>query len=40
VYRLYDAEKNLQIEHPDCAHVFLPEMRELAYKRMDEVLKK
>ena len=39
VYTLHDAEKNLRIEHPDCGHVFLPEMRELAYKRMDEVLK-
>jgi dienelactone hydrolase len=40
VYKLFDAEKNLRIEHPDCPHVFLPEMREKAYKRMDEVLKK
>jgi dienelactone hydrolase len=40
VYKLYGAEKNLRIEHPDCSHVFLPEMREEAYKLIDEVLKK
>ena len=39
-YKLYDAQNNLRIEHPDCGHVFLPEMREQAYKLMDEVLKK
>jgi Prolyl oligopeptidase family len=40
VYKLYGAEKNIRIEHPDCPHVFLPEMREKAYKMMDEVLKR
>jgi hypothetical protein len=40
VYKLVDAEKNLRIEHPDDIHVFSAEMREMAYKRIDEVLKK
>ena len=40
VYKLLKAEKNIRIDHPDCDHVFLPEMRENAYKMMDEVLKK
>ncbi len=40
VYKLYNADKNLRIDHPDCAHVFSPEMRAKAYKMMDEVLKK
>jgi dipeptidyl aminopeptidase/acylaminoacyl peptidase len=40
VYKLYGVEGNLRIEHPDCEHVFTPEMREKAYKLMDEVLKK
>lgn len=40
VYKLHGAEKNLRIVHPDCGHVFTPEMRELAYKMFDEVLKK
>jgi dipeptidyl aminopeptidase/acylaminoacyl peptidase len=39
VYKLYGAEKNIRIDHPDCAHVFTPEMREQAYKMMDKVLK-
>ncbi|MSQ94736.1 MAG: alpha/beta hydrolase [Gemmataceae bacterium] len=40
VFRLYGVEKNLRIDHPDCNHVFLPEMRAKAYKMMDDVLKK
>jgi len=39
VYKLYGAEKNLVIDHPDCKHVFPPEMREKAYKMMDAVLR-
>lgn len=39
-YKLYDAESNLRIDHPDAGHVFPPESREKAYKMMDEVLKK
>jgi hypothetical protein len=39
VYRLYGAEKNILIEHPDCGHEFPPEMRELAYRTLDSVLK-
>lgn len=40
VYQLYGAGKNLRVEHPECGHVFLPEMREKAYQLIDEVLKK
>jgi dienelactone hydrolase len=40
VYKLLTSEANLRIEHPDCKHVFLPEMREKAYKVMDDVLKR
>ena len=40
VYKLYDAEKNLHIEHPDDVHVFSADMRQKAYKRIDDVLKK
>ena len=40
VYKLYGAEKNVGIVHPDCAHVFNAEMREASYKVIDAVLKK
>jgi dipeptidyl aminopeptidase/acylaminoacyl peptidase len=40
VYRLLGAEKNLTIDHPDCKHEFIPEMREKAYRLIDAVLKK
>jgi dienelactone hydrolase len=40
VYRLYGAEKNLHVEHPDVGHEFSPNMRELAYRVIDGVLKK
>ena len=40
VYVLYGAQKNIRIDHPDCPHVFLPEMRAKAYQMIDEVLKK
>src|SRR6185436_15055789 len=32
VYRLYGAEQNLHVEHPDCEHQFPDEMREKAYQ--------
>jgi hypothetical protein len=38
VYRLQNAEENLQIVHPDCGHVFPPEIREQAYRVFDKVL--
>jgi len=40
VYKLLGAENNLSIEHPDCKHSFPPEMREKAYKMIDEVFKR
>jgi dienelactone hydrolase len=39
VYKLYGETARLRLEHPDCEHDFPPEMRELAYKLFDEVLK-
>jgi len=39
VYRLHDAEGNLQIVHPDCGHIFPPEIREQAYRLFDKVLR-
>ncbi|MBI2805293.1 MAG: alpha/beta hydrolase [Planctomycetes bacterium] len=38
VYKLYGAEKSLRIAHPDCGHVFSPEMRQEAYKLIGAVL--
>jgi dienelactone hydrolase len=40
VYKLYDAQKNIRIDHPDCGHVFEEASRQKAYKLLDEVLKK
>jgi dienelactone hydrolase len=39
VYRLYGHSDRLRLEHPDCAHDFPTEMREVAYKFIDSVLK-
>jgi hypothetical protein len=39
VFDLYRARKSLHVEHPDCGHLFPPEMRQTAYRLMDEVLK-
>src|SRR5687768_1834399 len=39
IYRLHDAEENLRIVHPDCGHVFPPEIREQAYRLFDKVLR-
>ena len=39
IYKLYGAEKNLHVEHPDCVHDFPDEMRALAYKFLEENLK-
>jgi hypothetical protein len=39
VFALYDAAKRLRVEHPDVGHEFPREMRDLAYRLMDEALK-
>jgi len=39
VYRLYRAPQNLRVEHPDCGHSFPLEMRQAAYRFIDEILK-
>ncbi|MCI0682681.1 MAG: hypothetical protein L0Y71_11300 [Gemmataceae bacterium] len=38
VFKLFGHEDRLKVEHPDCGHDFPPEMREAAYKLLDEVL--
>jgi hypothetical protein len=38
IYELYGAPQNLQVEHPDCGHVFPRQMREKAYRLLDQVL--
>ena len=35
----WDAENALQVVHPDCDHDFPDDMRELAYRTIDSVLK-
>jgi hypothetical protein len=39
-YKLYGAENNLRIDHPDAPHVFPAENRDKAYRMIDDVLKK
>ena len=39
VYALYRVAQNLRVEHPDCGHLFPREMREMAYRTLDETLK-
>jgi len=39
VYALYGQPGNLQVEHPNCAHSFPPEMRQAAYRLIDEALR-
>lgn len=39
VYRLFGAPEKLIVKHPDCAHRFPPEMREEAYRLLEQVLK-
>jgi len=39
IYKLHGAEKNLRVEHPDCAHDFPDEIRTYAYQFIDENLK-
>ena len=38
VYRLFHAEENLQVRHPDCGHDFPPEVRFESYEFIDKVL--
>jgi dienelactone hydrolase len=40
VFELYGHADRLRVEHPDCAHDFPPEMRQLAFKLFDQVLAK
>lgn len=39
IYRWHNAEENLRIVHPDCGHVYPPEIREQAYRLFDTVLR-
>lgn len=39
IYQLYGAPQNLIVEHPDCDHRFPPEMREKAYRLLEESLR-
>ena len=39
VFELYHVAQNLRVEHPDCGHLFPPEMRQMAYKLFDENLR-
>lgn len=39
VFELYGHGERLRVEHPDCGHDFPPEMRETAYRLLDEVLR-
>jgi dienelactone hydrolase len=38
-YRLYGHPERLRVAHPDCPHDFPDEMREIAYRLFDSVLK-
>jgi len=39
VFGLLRVRQNLRVEHPDCAHSFPAEMRQLAYKLFEENLR-
>ena len=39
VYELLGAPQNLRVEHPDCGHLFPEEMREKAYRLLEEKLR-
>ena len=39
VYQLYGVPQNLQVEHPNCGHLFPAEMREKAYRLLEENLR-
>jgi acetyl esterase/lipase len=38
IYQLFQAEKSLRVEYPDCAHDFPPATREVAYKFLTDAL--
>ncbi len=39
IYKLYGAEKNLWVEHPDCGHDFPEKIREEAYRILERELR-
>ena len=39
VYGFYQAGEKIHVEHPDCGHDFPPEMRDVAYRTLDRVMK-
>lgn len=39
IYQLYGVPQNLQMAHPDCGHLFPAEMREKAYRLLEENLR-
>lgn len=39
VYELYGVREKLIVKHPDCAHRFPPEMREEAYRLIEQTLR-
>jgi acetyl esterase/lipase len=39
VYRLYGMPQNVVVEHPDCEHDFPPDVREVAYRFLDDHLR-
>jgi hypothetical protein len=38
IYELYGQARNIHVEHPNCGHEFPREMREMAYRLIDQVL--
>jgi hypothetical protein len=40
IYDLYGAHDHLQVHHPDCAHLFPPQMQEKAFALLEVVLKR
>jgi hypothetical protein len=40
VFKLHGHEDRLRVEHPDTGHDFPSDMRELAYKQFDAVLRR
>jgi len=39
VYALYGVSNHLQIAHPDCGHLFPPDLRDRAYQLIEETLR-
>jgi len=39
IFELYEVRDRLQVLHPDCGHDFPPEIRDVAYQLLDEVLR-